>query len=40
MLLPKLTVVNIPSDIPGDEIVSAFCEKNEQLNHLVESDKM
>ena len=27
MLLPKLTGVGIPSDIPGDEVVSAICEK-------------
>ena len=39
MLLPKLTVVGIPSDIPGDEIISAICEKDEQLNQLVDSGK-
>ena len=27
MLLPKFTVVGIPSDLPKNEIISAFCEK-------------
>ena len=31
-LQPKLTVVGILSDMPEDEIISAICEKNEQLN--------
>ena len=28
LLLPKLTVVGIQSDIPGDEIISVICEKD------------
>ena len=39
MLLPKLTVVGILSDMPEDEITSAICEKDEQLNQFVESGK-
>ena len=39
MLLPKLTVVGIPSDIHSDEIISAMCEKDEKLNQLVDSGK-
>ena len=38
-LLQKLTVVGIPSDMPENEITSAICEKQEQLNQLVESGK-
>ena len=39
ILLPKLTVVGFPSDMRDDEIISAICKKNEQLNQLVESGK-
>ena len=39
MLLPKLAVVGIPSDIPEDEIISAIFEKDEQHNQIVESGK-
>ena len=37
MLLPKLTVVRIPSDMSQDEIIRAVCDKDEQLNQFVES---
>ena len=40
MLLPKLTVAEILSDMTEDDIISAICEKNEQLNQLVVSSKM
>ena len=36
MSLPKLTVVGIPSDMSEDEIINAICEKDEQLNQIVE----
>lgn len=39
MLLQKLTVVGISSNIPGDEIISVVCEKDEQLDQLDESGK-
>ena len=39
MRLPKLAVVGVPSDMLEDEIISDICEKNEQLNQLVESGK-
>ena len=39
MLLPKVTVVGIPSDMSEDEIISAICEKDEQLNQFVVSGK-
>ena len=39
MLLPKLSVVGISSDIPGDEIIRAIREKEELLNQLVEPGK-
>ena len=39
MLLSKLTVVGIPSDMPEDNIISAICEQEEHLNQLVESGK-
>ena len=40
VLLQKFIVVEIPSDIPGDEIVIVICKKKyEQLNQLVESGK-
>ena len=39
MLLPILIVVGIASDMPEDESISAICEKDEQLNQLVESGK-
>ena len=39
MILPKLTVVGNTSDIPGDEIISVICEKDEQPNQLGDSGK-
>ena len=39
MLLPKYTVLGIPSDMSEDEIISAICEKDEKLNQFVESGK-
>ena len=36
MLLLKQTVVIIPPDMPNNEIISAICEKDLQLNQLVE----
>ena len=39
MILPKLTVVGIPSDMPGENIISAICGKDEQINELVTSGK-
>ena len=39
IILPKLTVVGTPPDIPGDEIISVYREKDEKLNQLVESGK-
>ena len=39
MLVPKLTVVGIPSDILDDGITNAICEKDEQFNQFVETGK-
>ena len=39
MLLPKLTVVESPSDISEDEIISVVCEIDEQLNQMIDSGK-
>ena len=33
MLLPKLTVVGIPSDKQGDKVISAICEKMNSSNN-------
>ena len=37
VLLQKLTVVGISSDMPENEIISAICVKDEQLNQFLES---
>ena len=38
MLRSKLTVVGIPSDMPSDDVVGAFCQKDSHNKQLVESD--
>ena len=39
MLLPKLIVLGIPSDMPNDDVISAIYRKNEQISQLVESSQ-